>query len=96
MTNVFAKLLNGLLTLSFASSLAVVAQLGLVGEAAAAEDKVVYKKRTLVDFSDVSIQGELRKPEGDFYGSRKRTRFNKLIRARANFNQEIKASADDI
>lgn len=59
-------------------------------------DKVVYKKRTLVDFSDVSIQGELRKPEGDFYGSRKRTRFGKLIRTRANFTPEIISSTDNL
>jgi hypothetical protein len=63
---------------------------------APAEDKVTFKKRTLVDFSDVSIQGELRKPEGDFYGSRKRTRFNKLIRVRANFEREIVSSADNL
>ena len=59
-------------------------------------DKVVYKKRTLVDFSDVSIQGELRKPEGDFYGSRKRTRFGKLIRTRPNFTPEIISSTDNL
>lgn len=59
-------------------------------------DKVVYKKRTLVDFSDVSIQGELRKPEGDFYGSRKRTRFNKLIRVRPDFVPELKWSTDNL
>ena len=68
------------------------------GTASAQEggDKIVYKKRTLVDFSDVSIQGELRKPEGDFYGSRKRTRFGKLIRTRANFTPEIISSTDNL
>jgi hypothetical protein len=63
---------------------------------AAAQDQVVVKKRTLVDFSDVNIQGELRKPEGDFYGSRKRTRFNKLIRVRPNFVPEILLSTDNL
>ena len=70
--------------------------LALAAPAAGPEDKVVFKKRTLVDFSDVSIQGELRKPEGDFYGSRKRTRFNKLIRVRANFEREIISSDDNL
>ena len=59
-------------------------------------DKVVFKKRTLVDFSDVSIQGELRKPEGDFYGSKKRTRFQKLIRVRQDFVNELKWSTDNL
>ncbi len=59
-------------------------------------DKVVFKKRRLVDFSDVSIQGELRKPEGDFYGSKKRTRFQKRIRVRQDFVNELKWSTDNL
>ncbi len=76
--------------------IAIVVAAAFLVAAPAAEDKVVYKKRTLVDFSDVSIQGELRKPEGEFYGSRKRTRFNKLIRVRSNFEREIISSADNL
>lgn len=59
-------------------------------------DKIVFKKKTLIDFSDVSIEGELRKPDGGYYGSRKRTRFNKLISVRRDFVPEIVSSADNL
>jgi len=63
---------------------------------AAPGDKVVFKKKTLIDFSDVSIEGELRKPDGGYYGSRKRTRFNKLITVRKDFVPEIVSSTDNL
>jgi hypothetical protein len=76
--------------------MALIVSVSSTAQAQDGGDKVVYKKRTLVDFSDVSIQGELRKPEGDFYGSRKRTRFGKLIRTRPNFTPEIISSTDNL
>jgi hypothetical protein len=65
-------------------------------EDASPGDKVVFKKKTLIDFSDVSIEGELRKPDGGYYGSRKRTRFNKLISVRKDFVPEIVSSTDNL
>jgi hypothetical protein len=59
-------------------------------------DKVVFKKKTIIDFSNVNIEGELRKPEGGYYGSRKKTRFNKLIAVRQNFVPEIVSSTDNL
>ena len=88
-------LLMSLLSIAFTSVSSLVSPAAHAQEVGA-NDKVVYKKRTLVDFSDVSIQGELRKPEGDFYGSRKRTRFQKLIRVRPNFVPEILSSTDNL
>jgi len=80
----------------------VITVLALSGAAFAAEekagpgDKVVYKKKTIIDFSNVNIEGELRKPEGGFYGSRKKTRFGKLIQTRPNFVPEILSSTDNL
>lgn len=59
-------------------------------------EKVVIKKRTLIDFSDVNIEGELRKPDGLYFGSRKKTRFDKMINIRPHFNSEIAASMDQL
>ena len=53
---------------------------------AVAEEKVIYKQKTIIDFSDVTIQGELTKPEGSYIGSRKEASFNRLIKVRENFD----------
>ena len=60
------------------------------------KDKVIVKKRTIVDFSDVTIEGELKKPEGDFFGSRKKTRFGSLVQARQDFRPELKESTNNL
>jgi len=56
-------------------------------------DKTVYNKKTVIDFSDVSIEGELTKPEGSYIKNRKKTRFRNLIELRGNFRPELKRSA---
>jgi hypothetical protein len=55
-------------------------------------DKVVYNKKTVIDFSDVNIEGELTKPEGSYIKNRKKTRFRNLIELRGNFRPELKRS----
>ena len=59
-------------------------------------DKVVVRKRTVIDFNDVTVEGELTKPEGSDLMNRNRTRFQSLIRLRDNFNPELQKSADNL
>ena len=59
-------------------------------------DKVVVRKRTVIDFNDVTVEGELTKPEGSYVLDRNRTRFPSLIRLRDNFNPELQKSADNL
>jgi len=54
-----------------------------------ATETVSYKKRTVIDFSDVTIEGELTKPEGSYLVNRKKTRFKNLIEVRAHFRPEL-------
>ncbi len=63
---------------------------------ALAEDKVVVRKRTVIDFNDVTVEGELTKPEGSYLMNRNKTRFQSLIRLRDNFNPELQKSADNL
>ena len=56
------------------------------------EDRVVYQKKTVIDFSDVDISGELTKPEGQYIKNRKKTRFRSLIQLRGNFRPELHRS----
>jgi len=82
-----------------------VALLGLVLPALAAdeaaggeggEEQVVYKKTTIIDFSDVTITGELAKPEGSYLMNKKKTSFNLLIRVRDNFLPEMIKTVDNL
>ncbi len=60
------------------------------------EDKITYKKKTSIDFSDVNISGELTKPEGAYVGVRKNIRFKNFIKVRANFRDKLAESSDNI
>ena len=60
------------------------------------ETQVVYEKKTVIDFSDVLISGELMKPDGIYVKKRKKTKFNPLIELRANFRPELIKSVSDL
>jgi hypothetical protein len=59
-------------------------------------DKTVFRKKTVIDFSDVAVEGELTKPEGSYSVSKKRTTFKTLIKVRDNFNPELQKSVDNL
>lgn len=57
---------------------------------AADDDKnVVYEKKTVVDFNDDTIEGDLTKPDGDVFDGRKRAKHNRMIRIRPHFRSEV-------
>ncbi len=79
----------------------VAGALGIAGVASAQEvvreaDKTEYKKKTVIDFSDVTIQGELTKPEGSYVLNRKKTKFRTLLKLRGNFLPELRSSTDNL
>ena len=59
-------------------------------------DKTVYKKKTVIDFNDVTLEGELTKPEGSYLLNRKKTRFGTLIKLRNDFLPEMQKSVDNL
>ncbi|MBI3178491.1 MAG: hypothetical protein HYZ27_02445 [Deltaproteobacteria bacterium] len=64
--------------------------------AQAGEERVVYKKKTVIDFTDVIIEGELTKPEGSYIVNRKLSKFSSLIKLRENFVPELLASPNQL
>ena len=90
-------------SLRFAVALALLTGTALASGAAFAQDnvvheadKTVYKKKTVIDFNDVTLEGELTKPEGSYILNRKKTRFGSLIKLRDNFNDELRRSSDNL
>jgi hypothetical protein len=59
-------------------------------------DKTVFRKKTVIDFTDVAVEGELTKPEGTYALSRKKTQFRSLIKVRDNFVPELQKSVDNL
>lgn len=63
---------------------------------AAAQDVIKYKKRTVIDLSGATIDGELTKPEGSYIINRKLSRFSGLIRVRMDFVTELRQTHNDL
>jgi len=59
-------------------------------------DKTVFRKKTVIDFTDVAVEGELTKPEGTYALSKKKTNFKSLIKVRDNFVPELQKSVDNL
>ena len=57
---------------------------------------IVYKQRTEIDFEGVEVQGQLVRPQGALILDRKRAHFNPLIKLRADFDDEMERSVDQI
>ena len=60
------------------------------------EPKVIYKERTEIDFEGVEVAGELVRPQGTLILDRKRAQFNSMIKLRADFDDEMDKSVDEI
>lgn len=53
------------------------------------EGNVVYQKKTIINFDDDTIDGDLTRPDAVFLEARKKLRHSNLIRIREDFRQEI-------
>lgn len=59
-------------------------------------DRVVVKKRTIVEFSEASVEAGILKPEGSYFTPPRRPGFENRISVRANFNPELQRSTDSL
>lgn len=57
-------------------------------------DQVAYQRKTVISFGEVRLSGTIVGPAGSYVSSRRRTRFDCLIRIRGNFRPELEASVD--
>lgn len=56
--------------------------------------EVKFKTRTVVDFTEVTLQGEVQRPAGAMIVGHRRARFKTLIRVRGGFTPELVRSVD--
>jgi hypothetical protein len=62
----------------------------------AAGGDVQYKSKTVYDFDDDTVEGDLVRPDGEFVDTRKGAKHSSLIKIRENFIPEMIKSAEDI
>ena len=60
------------------------------------EPKVVYKKKTEIDFEELEIDGELVKPQSALILERRKANFGSMITLRPNFDTEMNDSVKSV
>ncbi len=55
---------------------------------------IKYREKTVIDFEDVMLEGQIKKPSGQFLIDRSKTKFNSLINLKKDFNKELVRSVD--
>ncbi len=81
-----------------AAGMLIAATGGTVYAQAAAQGggDVTYKSKTVYDFDDDTVEGDLVRPDGEFVDTRKGAKHSSLIKIRENFIPEMIKSAEDI
>lgn len=72
---------------------------GAAAGAAAAgggEENTTYKAKTVYDFEDDMVEGDLQRPDGELVNALKKTEHSSLIEIRKDFIPEMLKSLEDI
>ena len=59
-------------------------------------DGVTYKAKTVYDFEDDMVEGDLARPDGELVNSLKKTEHSSLIEIRKDFIPEMLKSLEDV
>jgi len=60
------------------------------------KDKVEYQKKTVINFEDDTIEGDLKRPDGEYVEARKRVDHSNLIKLRENWHEKVLQSSGDL
>lgn len=64
--------------------------------AADAQPRVEYEKKTVINFEEDTIEGDLKRPDGEYIESRKKVQHSNLIRIRENWHDKVMQSSSDL
>lgn len=64
--------------------------------APAAEEGSTYKAKTVYDFEDDMVEGDLQRPDGELVNALKKTEHSSLIEVRKDFIPEMLKTLEDI
>jgi hypothetical protein len=72
------------------------AQAAPAAAAPAGDDNVTYKAKTVYDFEDDTVEGDLQRPDGELVSSQKKAEHSSLIEIRKDFIPEMLKSLEDV
>ena len=72
------------------------AQQAAAAAAPAGDDNVQYKAKTVYDFEDDTVEGDLQRPDGELVSSQKKAEHSSLIEIRKDFIPEMLKSLEDV
>ncbi len=88
---------NLLFVAAVALPLATLAQSGgRSAQASGQEPKVEYEKKTVINFEDDTIEGDLKRPDGEYVEARRRVDHSNLIKIRENWRDKVMQASGDL
>ena len=61
-----------------------------------AQPKVEYEKKTVINFEDDTIEGDLKRPDGEYVEARQKVDHSNLIRIREDWRDKVMQSSGDL
>lgn len=65
-------------------------------ETATGADGQQYQRKTVINFEDDTIEGDLKTPDGEYLEAKKKARHKSLIKIRENFRRQVLQSAGNL
>src|SRR6516225_510819 len=69
---------------------------GAAADKGGGDDNVQYKAKTVYDFEDDTVEGDLQRPDGELVSSQKKAEHSSLIEIRKDFIPEMLRSLEDV
>jgi len=63
---------------------------------AEAKPTVVYEKRTEINFEDETIDGDLKRPDGEYVEARRKVSHSNLIRIREDWREKVMQTSGEL
>jgi hypothetical protein len=76
--------------------LAGAAQSAPPAQGGAPAPKVEYEKKTVINFEDDTIEGDLKRPDGEYVEARRKVDHSNLIRIREEWRDKVMQSSGDL
>ena len=85
-----------LLTLMLGLPLAANAQSAAKGASEQPAPKVEYEKKTVINFEDDTIEGDLKRPDGEYVEARQKVDHSNLIKIREDWRDKVMQASGDL
>ena len=68
----------------------------MLGVAQTPPPKVEYEKKTVINFEEDTIEGDLKRPDGEYLEARRRVNHSNLIRIREDWREKVMSASGEL